>query len=269
MSDHDGISTFTRLYIPPTSPLNLSSLNDGTDIAAHWLAKLTPPLKAPFHKRIFWGRITEHPEQVLLITAWKTRAALKNFQDSTAGKEFEDFLKTAGKDGGAAETALVAFELPGWYFALDGTGRMKGGFAAFNMVYFPAPVTEDQRQRIGRVAGLEFKGPFHFKDAEKYCPYRRRPMKGWIEGPMEWEGQSVEAFLWCHSWKGETEERDHKASKTRKVLDVKRDADGNFLSQTTTLTTIQEKWEAELRGLGAVGWTEEHCDLHLLSRPTL
>jgi hypothetical protein len=250
MADHDEVSTFIRLFIPTTSTLNLENIKDGSEIGKQWLSTLSPILKAPYHKRIVWGRILEEPEQVLLIVAWKKREALHKFLCSAAGGQFEEFLKTAGKDAKPADVTTLVFQTNGWYLALDNMPFGTSGFVGFNFVNFPAPVTDEGRKKIFELRGLRYQGPAHWTGGDNKLPYRWEPMMGWVEGVTDWEGHHVETFTWCHSWKDGDKEKEGKDSNTR-------DMGPN--------ATVEQEWENKLRDLQAVSWREEHLHASLLS----
>ncbi|KAL8688082.1 MAG: hypothetical protein Q9218_005916 [Villophora microphyllina] len=186
-------------------------------------------LAAPARIRSFWGRISETPEEVLLVTAWYTRRALSDFESSPL---YPTFLSSLSSN--PTETPPITTYID---IGKQQIEAVLEGFTSITTLNLPAPVTPDQRAVFLALRGLRYdyahgQGIMHLRAD------RAAPLKGWVEGVQGGEEAKYEVGILWHFWvDAEMEQGFHREERE-----------------------VVERCERDMKGLGAVGWEELHCE---------
>ncbi|KAL8643919.1 MAG: hypothetical protein Q9226_008038, partial [Calogaya cf. arnoldii] len=124
--------------------IDVNDIEAGYENEIPLFKSLNPLLDAPGRIDSFWGRIAEAPETVLLANLWYTQKALSDFESSPGYAAYH--------------TALSAGGVPPTTTYID-TGKqqieaMLEGRVSITTVYFPTPVTAEQKTQFLNLRGL-------------------------------------------------------------------------------------------------------------------
>ena len=116
-------------------------------------------------------------------------------------------------------------------------------------VYFPRPVTQEQKAFFFSIQGLIY--GYSVSRARIHTRANRAgPCKGWVEGCHEQDGRSYEMGIIWHFWVNAEMEKTFKEE--HKVTGRERDL------------KVADKYVRELEEAGAERWAEVHCDFEFL-----
>ncbi|KAL8672055.1 MAG: hypothetical protein Q9168_003482 [Polycauliona sp. 1 TL-2023] len=169
-------------------------------------------------------------------TVWRTRKALAEFESSPAYPAFHEGLVAAG--GGPPPTTVY---IDGGYDMIE---AMLFERVSITTVYFPSPVTAEQKKKFYSIDGLVY--GFSVGQALRHLRATRAcPGYGWVDGVHEYDGRSYEMGIIYHFW---AEEELEKTFRTEQEI----------LGEGSEL--VVDKFARDLKEAGAERWTEVHCD---------
>ncbi|KAE9367242.1 hypothetical protein N431DRAFT_472245 [Stipitochalara longipes BDJ] len=263
--DPNLITTITEFQL--STNVNISELNFDKDsgISAKWAMTLNPLRNAPGWKHAQWGRLIERPETVLLISDWTSRHLLEDFKNSP---EYDIYFKWLSELG-----------LPKYHevYFPNGVVRDNKYRPSITKIYFPAPVTDQQKEAIERIYGIytpnivrscrfgmgeEAAGRTQEeieKDriarASRYRGYYSGFSKGWKLELEERNGVKMEVLIWVYNWFDDEKEQKGKNS-----------ADGQSIRFPNVGRGLNndEVWKAQMIDCGAVEFVEEHWENHYI-----
>ncbi|KAL8992114.1 MAG: hypothetical protein Q9169_007359 [Polycauliona sp. 2 TL-2023] len=246
-NQNQPILTHTYFKAPIDIGVDIKDIDGGFEQELPLFKALNPLLGTSGRRRSFWGRVEEDREQIILITVWKTRKALADFESSPAHTAFHAGLVAAG--GGPVPTTV--------YIDPAGPQQMEKIIyerMSITTVYFPHPITESQKISFFDIEGLIY-GWNLFPSRANLETFPRgsytRPSKGWVDTVVhEKDGRSYELGIIWHSWTTPDLERTFR-------LHEKCVGDYEDLR-------VEEKYERDLKEAGAERWTEVHCDFEEL-----
>ena len=185
------------------------------------------------------------------MSVWWTRRALSDFE-SSSGYAF--FIAGLSASGLAPNTVYID----------SGKHQIEAMLeerVSITTVYFPRPVTDEQKAQFNDINGLVYgygvsRALLHTRAT------RAAPCKGWVDGVHEKDGKLYEMGVIWHFWSEEEleitfrrEEKvvptmPHRADERAEILDEK--------------LTVAGKFERDLKVAGAEWWEEVHCEFTFL-----
>ncbi|KAI1390199.1 uncharacterized protein F4822DRAFT_228522 [Hypoxylon trugodes] len=225
------ISTWTWFQVPTSKTLDIS---------------IFKPLLAneSDYFETYYGRVIESPEQHVLVIPWRSRAAYDAFTKSSQYEEMMNNLTALSSS--KPQTQAINFGKIAYYWHLVPYMEIK-------TVYFPSSVSTQTREQVSGIKGLVLSMPSFGRQFAHLSPHRGLPCSGWIDDPRIWEGQDTLACIWCHYWKDKETEHDFKTKERRPPKNGE-----------TYRPLALEKFEQDLKDLGAIGWKEIHIDFERL-----
>ena len=148
---------------------------------------------------------------------------------------------------------------------------MLEGRVSITTVYFPMPVTEDQKSQFFNIRGLVY-GYGVTRSLLHTRANRCGPCKGWVANSIHHEndGCSISheessreneyelGVIW-HFWVDEEMERGFRKEEMVKANQVSQ-KDEIFPMVLEGKLRVEEKFEMDLKKAGAESWKEIHCD---------
>ncbi|KAM0127572.1 hypothetical protein ACHAO1_009450 [Botrytis cinerea] len=182
-----------------------------------------------------WGRLIEQPEEIWLITGWKTFEAIQKFEESDI---HEGQLKVMRELSGGKEPIITHAGLSGdfWNMLTDYTGMTD--------IYFPENIEDEKKKRINDLKGLIYfvaPGKRSGKSA-----YNGKALKGWVNESVEFEEKQTRVMRYMHYWNSKEGEEEFKA-------------EAGFFSEAGKWKNIFSEWVAGLEEGGMLGMKEVHC----------
>ncbi|KAL9635894.1 MAG: hypothetical protein Q9204_002448 [Flavoplaca sp. TL-2023a] len=248
-NQNEPILTHTHFKAP--LDIDIYDIEAAFDAKSPLLKSLNPLHVAPGVRRSFWGRVAENPEEVILCTVWWTRKALSDFESSPG---YPDFYAGLAASGTPPSTTYI-----------DGAKHMIEAMleerVSITTVYFPNPVTDEQKTLFDNIDGLVY-GYGVSRALLHTRANRAAPCKGWVDGVHEKDGKQYEMGVIWHFWSEEELEKTfrkeekvvanmpHRAEERAEILDKK--------------LTVAGKFERDLKFAGAEWWEEVHCEFTFL-----
>ncbi|KAL8896463.1 MAG: hypothetical protein Q9192_003080 [Flavoplaca navasiana] len=247
----ERILAHTYLRVP--LEIDIYDIEAGYEKKTPIFKTLNPLHVAPGLIRSFWGRVAENPEEVILCTVivWWTRKALSDFETSPG---YASFIAGLSASGYARSTVYVD----------SGKHQIEAMLeerVSITIVYFPKPVTDEQKARFNNMYGLVY--GYGVSRALLHTRANRAvPCKGWVDGVHEKDGKLYEMGVIWHFWSEEELEKTfrskekvvptmpHRAEERAEILDKK--------------LTVAGKFERDLKVAGAEWWEEVHCEFTFL-----
>lgn len=209
--------------------------------------------QSPGHSRSKWGRISECPNYVLLITSkssvcceylqntyqpppvWDSPDALSRFKNSSS---YHAYWTTLSRD---SSIPPEVFEVDN-SFILSWFYKRVMGKISIVTAYFPVPEASNNLERINAFSGLSVAGGLGPGAPPRRLPQRQNPKAYWVNDTRDRNGMEVKARLMVHFWTDTQKEQEFKERRNISGL------------------TFWEEFEQQLRETGAIDWTEEHWD---------
>ncbi|KAI9039701.1 cytochrome P450 [Aspergillus affinis] len=236
MDEDPEIVVWTELDVPQGEELD----------SAQWTRYFEPMIQAPGYENSAWARIKQRPNMIMLVTLWKSTSALREFTASPSAQLYRESL--------AARAIIpMAYHEVVIYGILNWFGALSRSYVQLFWVYFPAPVTDDQRKRVSKMPGIcpPAMGP---GVPRSRLPQTRLPQQLWTT-PTDWRhGQEVELMFWPHFWQNE-EKAEFRHTPTSIVVD----------HRIVGTRTRMEEFSAELEAVGPVEWKEDFSTIFGLS----
>jgi hypothetical protein len=226
-----------------------------------WVEYFQPLVHAAGHKQSIWARLRFNPEKVILGTRKSypseaihhnipievnslTRLLYLDWSDSLACREFESspsaqlFREQLANDG---ITFLACHEFPDdwhhWFQSL-----LPRRFIHIFWVYFKVPVTEEQKQRVGKSVGIRPPVVLNLQPNQRLQP--RLPVKLWANRTEYLHGEEVQLLLWPHIW------RDEEAALWRLI----KSRHINSFAETNV-----DRFHGSLRDISSMEFKEDNC----------
>lgn len=202
-----------------------------------WLEIIKPLAKEsqPGFEHGVWGRLIEQPEEVWLITGWKTFEAIQKFEESDI---HEGQLKVMRELSGGKEPIITHAGLSGdfWNMLTDYTGMMD--------IYFPDNIEDETEKRINDLKGLIYS--FAPGKRSGKSAYNGKALKGWVNESVEFEEKQTRVLRYLHYWNSKEGEEEFKA-------------EAGFFTEAGEWKNIFSEWVASLEEEGMLGIKEVHC----------
>ncbi|KAF3392844.1 hypothetical protein F1880_008886 [Penicillium rolfsii] len=159
-----------------------------------WVEYFQPLVQAAGHRKSMWARLRVSSENMILGTRWSHSLAYREFESSPSAQLFREQLANDGI------TFLACHEFHDdwhdWFQSL-----LPSNFIHLFWVYFKVPVTEEQKQRLRKGAGIRPPAILRPKPGERLQP--RLPVKLWADRTEYLHGEEVQLLLWPHIWRDE------------------------------------------------------------------
>ena len=281
MAAFDRTTTFTEFDLPSEEDISQVFQSEGTELVRKWTKVLQPLREAEGWEGGSWGRIVERPQTILLVSGinspiqtlklsffdseihiyeaidlifadWKSRQYLDDFQNSPGYSTYADGLAALGQ----CSSVEVAFP--------SRVVRIQPSRPTITKVYFPNPVTTEQREAVAKNTGIHIMGGFSTNSRERTAEgklvrkYKHDrgwlslpPSRGWKLGLEKKEDLDMEVCVWIHYWTSPEKESDGKSSLAPNIPYKK----GNNMSHLGC-------WQQQMREAGAVDFEEEHWECH-------
>ncbi|KAF7877183.1 hypothetical protein EAF04_000868 [Stromatinia cepivora] len=226
-------TSWTVLQIPINRNLSDGKTEDGKK----WLEIIKPLTKEsqPGFEHGVWGRLIERPEEVWLVTAWKTFDAIRRFEESGIHKEQLNAMRELSE---GREPVVTHAGLSGdfWNMLTDYTGIMD--------VYFPEEIDDEAKKRVEDLRGLVY----FFAPGKKSgkSAYNGRATKGWVNEVVEFEGKQARVMRYMHYWNSKEGEEEFKTG-------------SGFVTEAGETKNIFSDWVEGLKAEGMLGMKEVHC----------
>ncbi|KAH9885195.1 hypothetical protein F4778DRAFT_761463 [Xylariomycetidae sp. FL2044] len=190
----------------------------------------------------FYGRISESPEQYILVVAWKSRQAYVAF---TQSNKYQELVANLGSlSASEPTTQTIDFGRVGFWWRF-------GSNIEVRTVFFPGTVSAQTREDVSRMKGLVLTAGMGIDGRYAHLsPYRGVPTCGWVDGFETWQERDAAACVWCHYWKDKEAEENFKKTERRIPPD----------GESVGLLAL-EAFEKDLKNAGAVGWKSYHLDI--------
>ncbi|RAL16622.1 uncharacterized protein BO97DRAFT_139808 [Aspergillus homomorphus CBS 101889] len=180
----DYLVVWTELQVPSGLELH----------AEQWAGYFQPVIHAPGHIQSDWARVRERSDIVMLASLWHTAGEFRDFTASPCAQLYRENLASVGIIPVSSRETVNG---SGYWFDC-----MQRSFVQLFWVYFPAPVTEDQRAQVQKLRGLATPAPAPGA-SRQYELQRSPPKQLWVAQTESWHGQEVQLLLWPHFWKNE------------------------------------------------------------------
>ncbi|KAF4633312.1 hypothetical protein G7Y89_g4805 [Cudoniella acicularis] len=224
-------SSWTTLTIPLTSTFS----DDETEEGKAWTTIIKPLTREnlPGFLHGIWGRVTETPEVIWLVTGWKSSEALQKFEESSMC--IEQMKKLESMSTSPPNTVHCSFTGFFWDRLTPHT--------SITDIYFPSPLSPSTHDKILSLRGLRY---FMAPGRSKPSAYTGTGVRGWMEKVQKLEEKEVATVRFVDYWNSEELEQKFKESA------------GIFLAGGVG-KGIWEHFLEECRELGMLGIKEVHC----------
>ena len=261
-----NVTTITRFALPLTHVIfNIDTIGDyDTRNGERWRPLIDLVMQDEDHRYTRMFRIHEKPQDVLIITGtygphgrsgeltrltspsdWNSRSALDRFRNSPRGLQYRRFLEAK------AVSPVVEQDFAFEYRSFRGSDPGRGLVELCHVFFLRGLLADEAKLRaLLNVRGLRLDyGLGSSRNSPLYDlrPLIRPPNKGFALDEVERDGVRVCEVVFVNSWRdGEAE------------IGFKR---SEYLHRRPgPIRLVLEDWEEQMRDLGAVAWSSEHCN---------
>ncbi|KAJ5363740.1 uncharacterized protein N7496_009453 [Penicillium cataractarum] len=145
--------------------------------------------QSPGHSRSKWGRISECPNYVLLVTIWDSPDALSQFKNSSS---YHIYWSTLSRDSSIPPEVCEVDNsfILSWFYK-----RFMGNISIVT-AYFPVPEASNNLERINAFSGLSVARGLGPGAPSRRLPQRQNPKAYWVNDTRDRNG--INPKIWVY-----------------------------------------------------------------------